>query len=194
MLALLYSLSQGQALKLSGAPLYRLKSAGATAASTVVVGGFVTRSLSLSPFVLPCMLHVQNGCRAFCLFNQTPPTTTIFFFFSSILGSSILHTVARLCLSLAPLTFLFLNHLLQSLHPARPKWRCSVWGRKEYRYIVRRIGTRDFFFLASNFLDLGMKYKMQERKKKESEIKQKRKNEEKEECSLEEWGGALCDG
>lgn len=96
-----------------------------------------------------------------------------------------------------PLTFLFLNHLLQSLHPARPKWRCSVWRRKEYRYIVRRIGTRDFFFfLASYFLDLGMKYKTQDRrKKKESEIKQKRKNEEEEkECSLEEWGGALCDG
>ncbi len=54
---------------------------------------------------------------------------------------------------------------------------------------------RLFFFLASNFLDLGMKYKTQDRKKIESEIKQKRKNEEEEEeCSLEEWGGALCDG
>lgn len=100
MLALLYSLSQGQALKLSGAPLYRLKSAGATAASTVVVGGFVTRSLSLSvrapmyasrPKWLPGVLPLQPN----------PPTTTTIFFFFSILGSSILHTVARLCLSLS---------------------------------------------------------------------------------------------
>jgi hypothetical protein len=172
MLALLYSLSQGQALKLSGAPLYRLKSAGATAAITVVVGGFVTRSLSLSlPVRAPMYASRPKWLPGVLPLQPNPPTTTIFFFFfffsSSILGSSILHTVARLCLSLAPFNF-SLPESFVTKPPSRPS-KVAVLCLEKKRVSIHRPSDRNkrlFFFLASNFLDLGMKYKTQDRKKK----------------------------
>lgn len=113
------------------------------------VGGLVIHDLSVR--ASSCCSTSKMAAGLFCLFNQPPHLFTLLlsFFPALILGSSILHTVARLCLSLAPFNF-SLPESFVTKPPSRPS-KVAVLCLEKKRVSIHRPSDRNkrlFFFFG----------------------------------------------